>query len=62
MITVFTDHEHSQQVDADQGVIEKDGTLTLYRWLKIGRYKCPLKREVASTFAPGKWAHFSKDD
>lgn len=61
MITVFTTREHSEQYDADQGVVEKDGALTLYKWLTIGRYKCPLNREIVTTFAPGKWANYHKD-
>lgn len=61
MITVHTTREDSQQYDADQGVIGKDGTLTLYKWLSIGRYRCPLHRTIVTTFAPGKWANFSPD-
>lgn len=61
MLTVRIDHDIEESHDADQGVIDKDGTLTLYKWLSIGPYKCPLHKTVVVTFAPGKWASFSKD-
>lgn len=62
MITVYTDREHSKQFDADQASVEKDGTLVLYKWLRIGRYRCPLNKTIVDTFAPGKWVRFTHDD
>lgn len=45
---------------ADQAKAEKDGSLVLYAYERIGPYACPEKKHEVVRFAPGKWASYDK--
>lgn len=61
MIFVRVDKESADAYeDADQAVIDKEtGSLVVYKWLKIGPYKCPMKRQEVARYAAGKWMNFN---
>lgn len=61
-IIVQIDKDTEQSYDADQGVTEKDGTLHLYKWEEITcGYKCPERKTLVATFAPGRWSNYFRD-
>lgn len=63
MINVHLSNDEIAQYDADQGWLDRDGTLILYKWETItAGYKCPLRKEEVARFAPGNFIRFTKED
>lgn len=60
MVKVQTD-KGTINVVADVAKVE-DGRLNLYDFERVGRYSCPLKQKLVSSYAPGAWTSYSTDE
>lgn len=58
------------KVQTDKGVINvvadiakvEEGHLKLYDFERVGKYACPLKTKLVSSYAPGSWSSYSVGD
>lgn len=57
MIRVTLKDNTTKDIEADSSRVTADGLLEIYKWGSVGRYQCPLQKELKASFK--EWKHYA---
>lgn len=63
MIRVTLKDNTTKDIEADCSRVTAEGLLELYKWGSVGKYQCPLQKELKATFKEWKnYAYMQEKD